>query len=444
MISSFSTKDTLTQWEKFISIIKDNPTARAITLESWERCRDLGLEPEKIKFEFLCDKELDQKIQENSHLIEVSKSYMDSLSLSLTGMPHMVALSDKEGWIIDFRGTPEELGGRMAGLCLGSSWSEKNIGNNGIGTALEIGRPVLVYGVEHYGMAYGGCACIGVPIIYNGQIIGAIDISVPVQYAHPARLHILIACVTSIESMLTYSNNNYTNISYDENLSATSELIATAVHDLKNPLAVIRGLGQLGNLTSDKAKIDNYFSRIIKQVDEMNTMVIELLSIFKPEELMRKKISYIIEEVLYSFEPICHSKNIKLIFTNDADEHVNIAERLLKRAIENIINNAVQAMEENGVLEVKSKLDGNSILILIKDTAGGIPDEISETLFEPFSFRRSGGTGLGLFMAYHTITNTHKGQIWFETKTGLGTTFFIKLPISQETEDLTMKQHQLI
>lgn len=125
---------------------------------------------------------------------------MDSLSLSLTGLPHIVALSDAEGWIIDIRGTPEELGGRKSGLCLGASWDEKNIGNNGIATALATGEPVLVYGIEHFGMAYDGCACMGVPIIFNGKIIGAIDISVPNKYAHPARLHIIIACVNSIES----------------------------------------------------------------------------------------------------------------------------------------------------------------------------------------------------------------------------------------------------
>ncbi|HCJ57611.1 MAG TPA: two-component sensor histidine kinase, partial [Clostridiaceae bacterium] len=52
-------------------------------------------------------------------------------------------------------------------------------------------------------------------------------------------------------------------------------------------------------------------------------------------------------------------------------------------------------------------------------------------LFEPFSYRRSGGTGLGLFMAYHTITSTHKGELWYETEAGKGTTFYIKLPIAQ-------------
>lgn len=146
----------------------------------------------------------------------------------------MVALTGAEGWVIDIKSTPEELGGRKSGLCLGASWAEKNIGNNGIGTALATGEPVLVYGIEHYGMVYGGCACMGVPIIYNGKITGALDISVHNQYAHPARLHIAIACGNSIESTLEHLNRNTANISPYLELSATSELISTAVHDLKN------------------------------------------------------------------------------------------------------------------------------------------------------------------------------------------------------------------
>ncbi|MCT8978092.1 ATP-binding protein [Clostridium sp. CX1] len=444
MINLLNMNDVSMEWRNFISIVKNNPTVRPITLEAWKRCTELGLKPNSIKFKFLSDKELKQKLQKNSKLVETSAAYMDSLSLSLTGIPHIVALSDSEGWIIDSRGTPEELGGRTVGICLGASWAERNIGNNGIGTALATGQPALVYGIEHFGMVYGSCACIGVPIRHNDEIIGAIDISVPVQYAHPARLHIAVACVTSIEATMSNLNNYSQSVSSDTKLSATSELIATAVHDLKNPLAIIRGLGQLGNLTTDKHLAQNYFDRIIKQVDEMNSMVTELLSIFKPEELIPQKVIPIIKEVLESFKPICNSRNISLYLVNNVDIYINMCERLFKRAIENLINNAVQIMGDNGMIQVMTQIDKDSIIISISDNAGGIPEELRETLFEPFSFKRSGGTGLGLFMAYHTITNTHKGQIWFETETGHGTTFFIRLPITQNGESNTMRQYQLI
>jgi len=88
--------------------------------------------------------------------------------------------------------------------------------------------------------------------------------------------------------------------------------------------------------------------------------------------------------------------------------------------------------DQGGIIEVTIELDNEMLLITIRDDASGITEDIKKSLFEPFASKKIGGTGLGLFMAYHTINNTHNGQIWFESKLGLGTTLFIKLPIIRE------------
>ena len=427
MINYISLEDIFTEWENVTDMVNNDPQTRPITIESWKRCKDLGLQRENLKFKILTNEEIEYKAKVNAQLIQASKKYIDNLSMSLSGIKHIIALSDKEGLIIDLRGTPNEFGGSIVGLCIGASWSECNIGNNGIGTCLTLNQPVLVYGVEHYVTAYSSMASIGIPIVYNNEVIGALDISVPIEYAHPYRFYVLLTCVQAIESVLGNLNKNI-NLK-DLNISAISELIATAVHDLKNPLAVISGLSQLGNITTDNAKINDYFTRIYKQVEEMNNMVFEILNIFRPVELFPIKIVPIIEEVLAFYKPICDSKNIKLSFINKEDAISSLCDNLFKRTIENLINNAVQVMEENGTIEIQTKLESDSIIILIKDSAGGIPEEIQQTIFEPFSFRRNGGTGLGLFMAYHTITNIHKGQIWYVTEQGKGSTFYIKLPV---------------
>lgn len=429
MINYISLEEILTEWENVTNIVNNNPQTRPITIESWKRCKNLGLQPENLKFKVLSNEEIECKAKVNTQLIQASKKYIDNLSMSLSGIKHIIALSDKDGWIIDIRGTPDDFGGKNVGLCIGASWSESNIGNNGIGTSLILNQTVLVYGVEHYGTAYSSMACIGAPIIYNKEVIGALDISVPVENALPYRLYMLLTCIQAIESELENLNKNLNINLTDLNISAISELIATAVHDLKNPLAVISGLSQLGNITTDKPTINDYFTRIYNQVEEMNNMVIELLNIFKPVELFPNKIVPMVEEVLAFYQPICDSKNIKLSFINEEDAITNLCDNLFKRTIENLINNAIQVMDKDGAIEINTKVESNSIIISIKDSAGGIPEEIQKTIFEPFTFRRSGGTGLGLFMAYHTITNIHKGKIWYETEHGKGSTFFIKLPV---------------
>lgn len=429
MINYISLEDILAEWENVTNIVNKNPQTRPITIESWKRCKDLGLQPENLKFKILSNEEIECKAKVNMQLIQASKKYIDNINMSLSGIKHIIALSDKDGWIIDIRGTPDDFGGSNVGLCIGASWSEYNIGNNGIGTSLTLNQTVLVYGVEHYGTAYSSMACIGALIIYSKEVIGALDISVPVENALPYRLYMLLTCIQAIESELENLNKNLNINLTDLNISAISELIATAVHDLKNPLAVISGLSQLGNITTDKPTINDYFTRIYNQVEEMNSMVIELLNIFKPVELFPSKIVPMVEEVLAFYKPICDSKNIKLSFINKEDAITNLCDNLFKRTIENLINNAVQVMENDGDIEISTKVESNSIIISIKDSAGGIPEEIEKTIFEPFTFRRSGGTGLGLFMAYHTITNIHKGKIWYETEHGKGSTFFIKLTV---------------
>ncbi len=197
----------------------------------------------------------------------------------------------------------------------------------------------------------------------------------------------------------------------------------------KNPLSVIRGLGELGKLTADNLEQTGYFDKVIKQADKMNNMVLELLNIFKPEDHVVKSVVPIIEDVLNTYEHTCKLKSIALSLLMNGDAVIMVSEKLFKRALENIIMNSIQNIKENGFIKVMTQLSGGSIEIIIEDNAGGIPEDIRDNLFEPFLFRRNGGTGLGLFMAYHTIVNTHKGKIWFETNTGRGTAFFISLPV---------------
>jgi len=81
---------------------------------------------------------------------------------------------------------------------------------------------------------------------------------------------------------------------------AAEELMAAAIHDLKNPLASIRGWSA-GYAHIFIQKERSYFERIIKQVDSLNTSVIDLLSVFKPERSVKAKPSLIVKEVLDEF-----------------------------------------------------------------------------------------------------------------------------------------------
>ena len=96
------------------------------------------------------------------------------------------------------------------------------------------------------------------------------------------------------------------------------------------------------------------------------------------------------------------------------------------------IQDVVQKTGELGRITVATKQDGDSVVVSIADTGGGIPDEVASRMFEPFFTTKEvgRGTGQGLALARSIIVNKHGGSITFETHLGLGTTFTIRLPIA--------------
>lgn len=106
----------------------------------------------------------------------------------------------------------------------------------------------------------------------------------------------------------------------------------------------------------------------------------------------------------------------------------------------NIIVNAAHAIDEKrkktnsealGKIKIKTQRDGDSILISIKDSGNGIPDEIKSRVFDPFFTTKEvgKGTGQGLAIAYSVIVDKHQGSIRLESEAGVGTTFYINIPI---------------
>lgn len=420
--------DIIKEWNELKKAIDEQPIIRPITVESWNRCKNLKVDPSNLKFAFLSKEELEQKLKENDYLIEAARPYLDFLSLSLAGIPHMVALLDSESWVIDIRGPADELGGKDKGLCLGACWKEEYIGNNGGGTAISMKQPVFIYGVEHFSSIYKSFSCLGVPIFNDSKVIGAINISVLNEYAHPGRLTIAVTCVDAIEKEIEKKSRTNNSSESSKKTIPSSELMAIAVHDLKNPLASIRGLGQLGMMTSTSKKERSYFERIIKQVDSLNNSVIDLLNIFRPEKPVRVNPDLIITQIIEEMKPTCDISNIELILITDNESDIELYVKVFKRAMENLIENAILVLKYGGTIKIHIKDKGDRVLISVNDNGPGIPEEIRKSLFQPFVFHRKDGTGLGLYMVQHAITEVHKGEIWFDSELGKGTTFYVSLP----------------
>jgi PAS domain S-box-containing protein len=110
----------------------------------------------------------------------------------------------------------------------------------------------------------------------------------------------------------------------------------------------------------------------------------------------------------------------------------------ISQAILNIVVNAAHAIaavvagtEKKGLITVRTRREGETVVIAISDTGTGIPESIRSRVFDPFFTTKEvgKGTGQGLAIAFSAVTNRHGGELTFESQVGRGTTFFIRLPI---------------
>ncbi len=109
----------------------------------------------------------------------------------------------------------------------------------------------------------------------------------------------------------------------------------------------------------------------------------------------------------------------------------------INQVVLNIVMNAAQALGgsgggRKGLIEIATRVDGDKVVISVKDNGPGIPKNIQNKIFDPFFTTKEPGkgTGLGLSISYDIIVNKHKGSFWVESDTGKGSTFFIALPVA--------------
>ncbi len=217
-------------------------------------------------------------------------------------------------------------------------------------------------------------------------------------------------------------------------LSSLGTMAAGIAHEIKNPLVAIKTFSEmLQKMWQDPNFRQKYQEIVTPQVDRINTLCQALLKLGKPQkiELTEFKIEKIIQEVLTLLEgerkfyhaDIFAEITPHLLFKGD---HGQILQVFL-----NLLINALQALPqpEGGEIYLKTQLlsEYGYILITIKDTGTGIPQDRLNSIFDPFYTTKAEGTGLGLSIVFKIIEE-HKGKILVESQLNQGTVFKIYLP----------------
>lgn len=200
-------QQTFLEWRKFISgDPKVDPTViPQEVLDSWWRCARLGVDPlSKPNNKVLIGEELDELLSRNKELIEVGRPFMKNLYRFLEGSGFLVSLLDRDVYVLDVLGDPEEEKLiRTARGYVGACWHEKYSGNSAGGTVAFYKKPIQVFGSQHFIRLYQGATGCGAPIFdADGEFIGIITIFGRYYRANPHTLGITVAAAGAIENEL--------------------------------------------------------------------------------------------------------------------------------------------------------------------------------------------------------------------------------------------------
>ncbi|HID92530.1 MAG TPA: sensor histidine kinase [bacterium (Candidatus Stahlbacteria)] len=223
---------------------------------------------------------------------------------------------------------------------------------------------------------------------------------------------------------------------YEQDKLASLGKLSTAVaHEIKNPLASIKGLARI----MEKDLKDNNVNKkhlgvIISEVDRLNNIVNQLTNFAKPilTKFQFINVEPIIGEVVDLLRMKSSRSNIKIIHESEPNLPPIYADGAnLKQAFLNVGLNALESMPNGGNLMIKVATDKDSILVHFIDNGVGIQKQVINKIFDPFFTTKEKGTGLGLPIV-KKIIDKHEGKIKVESTPGKGTDVMISLPIKQE------------
>lgn len=224
-----------------------------------------------------------------------------------------------------------------------------------------------------------------------------------------------------------------------QRLAVLGQLVATIAHKIGTPLTAISGHLQL--LQEDPHLPQEVLERVrtmLKQTDRLTHSIQDLLTFTRTPTISVEQVSlpHLIDQSLLLFRPLLQEHRIHAHTHFAADLLMVKGDAFhLQEAINNIIDNAIDAMPTGGQLTIQAQNaedishTGSEVILEIHDSGPGIPQAHREKIFEPFFTTKSLGSGTGLGLAITTeIIQLHKGHVTVQSEEGHGTRFLIRLP----------------
>lgn len=217
-----------------------------------------------------------------------------------------------------------------------------------------------------------------------------------------------------------------------EELARLGEMGAILAHEIRNPLAGIKGFAQLLQRTESLEQGRSYAEIIVTQSLRMEALVNDLLALVRVDQGERQPtdLSRLVADcvTLLSLEAAKQQVTITVDGAASPISTSLVVERIIQMVL-NLMKNAIQAMPEGGLLQIGLRQQQGCAYLTVSDTGHGIaPDELTQ-IFAPFWTSKATGTGLGLALC-QKVAEEHGGSVRVESSVGLGTKFIVSLPLA--------------
>ena len=215
-----------------------------------------------------------------------------------------------------------------------------------------------------------------------------------------------------------------------EELARLGELGAVMAHEIRNPLAGIKGFAQLVEITGDMEQARRYAGRIVQQSLRMELLVDDLLAFARSDQGVRQPtdLAELVRDNISLIRMEAEAAKVEVIHISKTPIEVMAVSDRIHQLLLNLLKNGIQAMPDGGVLQVELEKVTSLAVIRVSDTGAGIPPEHIQQIFEPFWTNKAKGTGLGLALC-RKVAQEHGGSLTVQSAPGLGTTFAVSLPM---------------
>lgn len=223
-----------------------------------------------------------------------------------------------------------------------------------------------------------------------------------------------------------------------ERLVTLGQLAGGMAHDINTPLASIRiGFDYFEEILEKNEEAEivlNSSRKSIEKISSIVNSVMDQIRNFGSEKIEEFEIYKVLENIEALLFTELKKNKCKIEIEKNTEIYLKGDVGKLEQVVINIVLNAIQAYEDKGgLIKINCYKENECAIIEIRDEAGGIPEKIAEGLLKQIvSTKGSRGTGFGLYFSNSVIKGVFKGELKFDTELGVGTTFYIVLPLNKD------------